>query len=101
MSFEIPAFIADHALRRMKARVEGCSARAESASLYRRRHARPFKPHRVLRAEPVSGLIGLAALIEAIGVAPAVASAIGGCIVSSALSTGLSMASAKCPGTGI
>lgn len=50
------------------------------------------RPERVLRAEPISTIIGLTALISSIGVSTAVAGAIGGAIVGVAISVGVNYA---------
>lgn len=89
----IPAFIADQALRRMKAREGRCPVHAPLALPVRRRaREKVVRSERVLKAEPVSTVIGLTSLIASIGVSTAVAGAIGGAIISGVLSIGLSLA---------
>ena len=89
---KIEPHIADWALARVR---ENPRLAAEAAARLKRMPCTMgIMPasERVLRAEPISTIIGLTALIEGIGVSTAVAGAIGGAIVGVAISVGVNYA---------
>lgn len=90
----IPAFIADQALRRMKAREAGCGMHAPLLARHRRQaRDKVVKPERVLKAEPVSVGTAILALVGVVGPSTALAGTVG-FLATTALSIGLSFVSA-------
>lgn len=82
----IKPHIAHWALKRIRSEPRLAAEFAACMSRYRRTCGRLSSSERILRAEPISTVIGLTALISSIGVSTAVAGAIGGALIGVAFS---------------